>query len=84
MLGLPEALSCGSLNAEPDSKLSDRERDVLLALEQGLRLAEVAVSLVLSENTVKTYLRRIYGKPCVVNRHDAMSRARLTVQFQSA
>jgi len=81
MLGLREALSCGSLNAEPDSELSDRERDVLLALEQGLRLVEVAVTLVLSENTVKTCLRWIYGKPGVVKRHDAMSRARLTGHF---
>jgi DNA-binding NarL/FixJ family response regulator len=79
-----EALSRSSLNAEPDIQLSDRERDVLLALEQGLRLAEVAATLVLSENTVKTHLRRIYDKLGVDNRHDAVSRARLTGQLPSA
>lgn len=79
-----EAISRGSLDAEPDVQLSDRERDVLLALEQGLRLAEVAATLVLSENTVKTHLRRIYDKLGVDNRHDAVSRARLTGQLKHA
>ena len=76
-----EAISRGSLDAEPDVQLSDREREVLLALEQGLRLADVAATLVLSENTVKTHLRRIYDKLGVDNRHDAVSRARLTGQL---
>ena len=79
-----EAISRGSLDAEPDVQLSDREREVLLALEQGLRLAEVAATLVLSENTVKTHLRRIYDKLGVDNRHDAVSRARLTGQLKHA
>lgn len=76
-----EALSRGSLEAEPDVQLSERERDVLLALEQGRRLADVATTLVVSENTVKTHLRRIYDKLGVDNRHDAVSRARLTGQL---
>jgi two-component system, NarL family, nitrate/nitrite response regulator NarL len=50
-------------------------------LEQGQRLIDVAKSLVLSENTVKTHLRRIYDKLGVDNRHDAVSRARLTGQL---
>ena len=79
-----EAISRGSLDAEPDVQLSDRERDVLLALEQGQRLIDVAKSLVLSESTVKTHLRRIYDKLGVDNRHDAVSRARLTGQLKHA
>ena len=79
-----EAISRGSLDAEPAVQLSDRERDVLLALEQGLRLADVAATLVLSENTVKTHLRRIYDKLGVDNRHDAVSRARFTCQLKHA
>jgi ATP/maltotriose-dependent transcriptional regulator MalT len=63
--------------------LSDIERELLLALEQRQRLIDVANSLVVSENTIKKHLRRIYEKLGVDNRHDAVSRARLTVQLQS-
>jgi ATP/maltotriose-dependent transcriptional regulator MalT len=44
-------------------------------------VSDVARSLVLSENTVKTHLRRIYEKLGVDNRHDAVLRARLTGQL---
>ena len=47
----------------------------------GQRLIDVANSLVVSENTIKTHLRRIYEKLGVDNRHDAVSRARLTGQL---
>lgn len=79
-----EAIARGSGDVEAEVQLSDREREVLLALEQGQRLIDVAKSLVLSESTVKTHLRRIYDKLGVDNRHDAVSRARLTGQLQSA
>jgi ATP/maltotriose-dependent transcriptional regulator MalT len=46
-----------------------------------MRICEVASEPVLSENTVKTHLRRIYEKLGVDNRHDAVSRARLTGQL---
>ena len=76
-----EAIARGSGDVEAEVQLSDRERDVLLALEQGQRLIDVANSLVVSENTIKTHLRRIYEKLGVDNRHDAVSRARLTGQL---
>jgi DNA-binding NarL/FixJ family response regulator len=76
-----EALARGSGGVESDVQLSEREREVLLALERGLRISDVATDLVLSENTVKTHLRRIYEKLGVDNRHDAVSRARLTGQL---
>ena len=76
-----EAIARGSGDVEAEVQLSDREREVLLALEQGQRLIDVANSLVVSENTIKTHLRRIYEKLGVDNRHDAVSRARLTGQL---
>lgn len=76
-----EAIARGSSDLEAEVRLSDRERDVLLALEKGLRLVDVANSLLVSENTIKTHLRRIYEKLGVDNRHDAVSRARLTGQL---
>ncbi|MFZ9619566.1 MAG: LuxR C-terminal-related transcriptional regulator [Prochlorococcaceae cyanobacterium] len=76
-----EAIARGSSDLEAEVRLSDRERDVLLALEKGQRLVDVATSLVVSENTVKTHLRRIYEKLGVDNRYDAVSRARLTGQL---
>jgi len=78
-----EAIARGSGDVEAEVQLSDREREVLLALEQGQRLIDVAKSLVLSENTIKTHLRRIYEKLGVDNRHDAVSRARLTGQLDN-
>ena len=76
-----EAIARGSSDLEAEVRLSDRERDVLLALEKGQRLVDAATSLVVSENTVKTHLRRIYEKLGVDNRYDAVSRARLTGQL---
>ena len=76
-----EAIARGSGDVEAEVQLSYREREVLLALEQGQRLIDVANLLVVSENTIKTHLRRIYEKLGVDNRHDAVSRARLTGQL---
>lgn len=58
--------------------LSKREQEVLLYLERGSTINDVAEQLVLSENTVKTHLRRIYEKLDVHNHRDAISVARLT------
>ena len=44
-----EAIARGSGDVEAEVQLSDREREVLLALEQGQRLIDVAKSLVVSE-----------------------------------
>ncbi|MCP9809723.1 response regulator transcription factor [Cyanobium sp. HWJ4-Hawea] len=68
-------------DGEIEVLVSEREQEVLLALEKGAKVADVARSLVLSENTIKTHLRRIYEKLDVDNRHDAVMRARLTGQL---
>lgn len=42
--------------------LTPREREVFHLASQGLRNAEIAAKLFLSEKTIKTHLRNIYGK----------------------
>ncbi len=64
------------------SLLSRREQEVLLCLERGAGIAAAAAQLVLSENTVKTHLRRIYEKLEVHNHRDAIAVARLTGALQ--
>jgi len=46
----------------PTTELSDRERDVLRALVDGLAKKEIAERLEISIHTVDTYTRRIYKK----------------------
>lgn len=60
------------------SLLSAREQEVLLCLERGATVAVAARQLRLSENTVKTHLRRIYDKLNVHSQRDALAVARLT------
>ena len=75
------SLLAPAAGGEIELLLSKREQQVLLALEKNAKVADVASSLVLSENTIKTHLRRIYEKLNVDNRHDAVMRARLTGQL---
>jgi len=54
--------------------LSDRERDVLVALSQGQQYKEIAASLDISINTVRSYVRSIYEKLHVNTRLDAIKK----------
>jgi ATP/maltotriose-dependent transcriptional regulator MalT len=56
--------------------LSSRETDVLQMVAKGLSVQEVGELLGLSSNTVKTYVRRIYGKLEVGSRQEAVYEAR--------
>ena len=55
--------------------LTQRERDVLKLLAQGLPNGEIATALVISTNTVKRHLKSIYAKLGVSTRAAATARA---------
>lgn len=56
---------------------SRREADVLLFLCHGYPNSEIAQQLGVSENTVKTHLKNIYGKLGVTNRTQAAAEAKM-------
>ena len=62
--------------AEPGQDLSEVEREVLDLLARELRRQEIADSLYLSINTVKSHLRSIYRKLGVSSREEAVENAR--------
>jgi DNA-binding NarL/FixJ family response regulator len=65
-------LSRGEAPAEdPLARLSDREREVLALLAEGLRNREIAERLVISEPTVKTHVRHVLEKLRIRNRAEA-------------
>lgn len=57
-------------------KLSEQETDVLRLLCLGMRNAEIADKLYLSENTVKYHLKKVYQKLQVSSRSEAIAKAR--------
>jgi LuxR family maltose regulon positive regulatory protein len=56
--------------------LSPREREVLGELARGSTYADIAASLYVSENTVKTHVSSLYGKLAVSRRSEALMVAR--------
>jgi DNA-binding NarL/FixJ family response regulator len=56
---------------DPLARLSDREREVLGLLAEGLRNREIAERLVISEPTVKTHVRHVLEKLLIRNRAEA-------------
>ncbi|HEU4672273.1 MAG TPA: helix-turn-helix transcriptional regulator [Candidatus Limnocylindrales bacterium] len=67
--------------AEP---LTEREAEILGLLAAGLSNREIAASLVVSENTVKSHLEHLYGKLDVRSRLQAIARARSLGLLDSA
>jgi len=67
---------CAVLRVEPQAKaapiegLSKREREIARLLVAGYSGVNVAAISGLSENTVRTYVRRLYQKLGVANRAD--------------
>lgn len=76
---LPLLFGMGGLDRKGDGDaptlLTRREHDVLLELARGASNREIAETLVMSESTVKSHLRRIYSKLEVNGRHGAVGRA---------
>ena len=60
--------------ASREEQLSEREREVLGLLARGCLYKEIAVRLSISENTVRTYLKRIYDKLHVNSRTEAVAK----------
>jgi LuxR family transcriptional regulator, maltose regulon positive regulatory protein len=60
----------------PLARLTERERAVLDLLPTLLSLEEIAETLTVSVNTVKTHVRAIYDKFGVTSRRDAVAAAR--------
>lgn len=60
---------------ETDLRLSQREGQILRLLAAGHSNKELAQKLFVSENTVETHLRRIYGKLGIRSRTQAVARA---------
>lgn len=56
--------------------ISERELDVLRALDEGLSNREIAARLDISRNTVKTHVARLFEKLGARRRTDAIARAR--------
>ncbi len=57
---------------EAVARLTDREREVLLYMAQGLSNTEVATAMFLGESTVKTYVGRILSKLAARDRVQAV------------
>ncbi len=69
----PRAKSISQLEAS----LTQAEKHVLLHLESSRTLPETAQALFISQNTLKTHLRRIYTKLGVQGKEQAVEQARL-------
>ncbi|GAA2013615.1 response regulator transcription factor [Microbacterium ulmi] len=55
-------LAAAPPDPHPAAQLTERERDVFLAIGRGMTNAEIAASLFLSESTVKTHVGRVLAK----------------------
>ena len=61
---------------QPIEALTDREKEILMFLANGVSNKEMAGRIFVSENTVKFHLKNIYSKLAVTNRLQAISAAR--------
>lgn len=64
-----------SLRAADPVTLTQRERSVLRMLPTQRSISEIAEDLTVSDSTVKTHVRAIYGKLGVSSRRDAVAAA---------
>jgi DNA-binding NarL/FixJ family response regulator len=65
-----------NLAAAEFPELTDREREILELMAQGLRNADIARRLVLSPRTVRNYVSSVFAKLRVADRSHAIIRAR--------
>jgi DNA-binding NarL/FixJ family response regulator len=65
--------------ASDAEQLSEREAQVLSALAKGMLYKEIGAQLKISENTVRTYIKRIYEKLHVSSRTEAVAKFRVNL-----
>lgn len=65
-----------ALPVAPATDLTERELEVLRHLARGLTYAAAAQQLHVTENTIRTHIKHIYGKLGVNNRTQAINRAK--------
>ena len=63
-----------------ENKLTDRELDVAVLLLQNLKRKDVATSLFVSEETVKTHTSHIYGKLNVSGKKELRQKAQILIK----
>jgi len=68
-------MKAASQGQQQSVKLSSREHEVLLELAQGATTAEIAETLTISRNTVRTHVRNLLKKLEATNRAEAVARA---------
>lgn len=62
------------LELNPLAGLTDREREILAALAEGMTNQQLAIAFGISLNTVKFHLKNLYGKLSVDNRAQAVAK----------
>jgi pimeloyl-ACP methyl ester carboxylesterase/DNA-binding CsgD family transcriptional regulator len=75
-LAEPQCARAACRNDLALGELTVRERAVLEAIAEGLDNSEIAVSLNLSEKTVRNHITRVFDKICVKHRYQAIVLAR--------
>ncbi len=65
-------------SAEDQYVLSQRERNIVKCIEQGLTYKEISIRLGISSHTVHTHIKNIYEKLQAKDREDALVKARKT------
>jgi DNA-binding CsgD family transcriptional regulator len=70
---VPERLINALARAEPSTRLTLRERQVMVLLTSGLYTREIAAEMHLGKETVKSHLRTIYDKLDVRNQVEAIN-----------
>lgn len=71
---MPQVMQAAGRARQDRPALSPREQEVLQALAAGATTAEIAADLVISQNTVKTHVRRALRKLDAANRAEAVAR----------
>jgi DNA-binding NarL/FixJ family response regulator/class 3 adenylate cyclase len=74
--GLNQPVSKAGMAVQAFPELTDREREVLVLIAQGVSNKEIAEKLVISMKTVSNHITNIFGKLQVADRAQAIIRAR--------